>query len=66
MILYIEKEAKPYNLAQHILKNFPNASCIEINNYKNIFDKKIPLHHELSIIIAKLNAPAITKTPPQY
>ena len=54
MIIYLEKEAKNYNLAQRIISKFSNPEIIEIENYKNIFDKNIPFQHEKAIIIAKL------------
>lgn len=67
MILYLEKQAKHYKQTQNILKKFPKAHIIEIDNYKNIFDKNSSwLKEEKSIIIAKLNSPAITQAPVWY
>jgi hypothetical protein len=54
MILYIEKDTINYPQTQKILSLFPDVDKIIIKNYKNIFEKKIPLHQEKSIIIAKL------------
>lgn len=39
MILYIEKQAKNYQQTQKIIDRFPKAQIIEIDHYKNIFDK---------------------------
>jgi hypothetical protein len=54
MILYIEKNTINYPQTKKIIDFFPDADKIIIKNYKNIFDKNIPLHQEKSIIIAKL------------
>ncbi len=66
MILYIEKDTINYPQTQKILSFFPDADKIIIKNYKNIFDKNIPLNQEKSIIIAKLTWSAIWKTPDNY
>lgn len=67
MILYLEKQAKHYPQTQKILAKFPKAQVIEIDHYKNIFDKNTAgLAEEKSIIIAKLNSPAITEAPDGY
>lgn len=64
MIIYIEKQAKIYPRAQDILSKFHKAQVIEIDNYKNIFDKNTAsLKEKKSIIIAKLNSPAILEAP---
>ena len=41
MIFYIEKEIINHPNNQKILKKFPKAEILEIDNYKNLFDKKI-------------------------
>lgn len=66
MILYIEKDAVNYPQTNKIISLFPSATKIFIKNYKNIFDKYIPIHQEKSIIIAKLTWSAIGKTPDNY
>ena len=66
MILYIEKDTINYPQTRKIIDFFPDADKIIIKNYKNIFDKNIPLHQEKSIIIAKLTWSAIWKTPDNY
>jgi hypothetical protein len=54
MILYIEKDILNYPQTKKIISLFPDAEKIYIKNYKNIFDKNIPLYQEKSIIVAKL------------
>ncbi len=67
MILYIEKQAKDYKQTEIIISKFKNADIVWIDNYKNIFDKKIGnFSVEKSIIVAKLNSPSITDAPKNY
>jgi len=68
MIIYIEKQAKNYKQTKKILKKFSNAKILWIDNYKNIFDKKIANNVSLkpNFIIAKLNSEVITKAPDWY
>ncbi|MDD3303078.1 MAG: hypothetical protein PHN31_05995 [Candidatus Gracilibacteria bacterium] len=66
MILYIEKDVLDYPQTEKIISLFPSASKVWIKNYKNIFDKSIPLHQEKSLIIAKSRGSAIGKTPDNY
>lgn len=67
MIIYIEKQAKNYEQAQNILTQFQHAHIIEIDNYKNVFDKNTAwLWEKKSLIIAKLNSSVITKAPNWY
>lgn len=66
MILYIEKDTLYYPQTDKIISHFPLAAKIIINNYKNIFDKNIPLHQEKCIVIAKIRWSAIWKTPDNY
>lgn len=66
MIIYIEKDTLKYPQTDKIISLFPSASKIIINNYKNIFDKNIPLHQEKCIVIAKIRWSAIWKTPDNY
>jgi hypothetical protein len=42
MIIYIEKQAKEYKQTKKIVEKFKNATIIFIDNYKNLFDKKLP------------------------
>ena len=41
MLIYLEKKAEFYPQTQKILSKFPNAQILEIDHYKNIFDKNI-------------------------
>ncbi|NDK07987.1 hypothetical protein EOM39_01930 [Candidatus Gracilibacteria bacterium] len=66
MIIYIEKDALNYTQTNKIISLFPEATKIIIKNYKNIFDKNIPLHQEKCIVIAKITGSAIGKTPDNY
>lgn len=66
MIIYVEKAAKNYELTEHILVKFPNSTIIEIDNYKNIFDKNINYQTEKCLILAKLNSNWITEVPANY
>ncbi|MFC1798031.1 hypothetical protein ACFLY2_02640 [Patescibacteria group bacterium] len=67
MIIYIEKQAKEYKQTKIILEKFKNATIIFIDNYKNIFDKKLPEgSNKNSFIVAKLNSSAITDAPNGY
>lgn len=67
MILYLEKKAKSYDLTQKILQKFQKSSIIEIENYKNVFDKTDgTINGEKSIILAKLESSAVLEAPPWY
>ena len=67
MILYIEKQAKDYKQTNHIISKFKNADIVWIDNYKNIFDKKMwDFSVEKSIIVAKLTSAVITDAPKNY
>ncbi len=68
MIIYIEKQAKEYKQTKYVLAKFSKAKILWIDNYKNIFDKKVAWNISLkpSFIIAKLNSEAITRAPDWY
>ncbi len=67
MIIYIEKQAVNYKQTKILLEKFKNAKVIYINNYKNIFDKSYKnIDSKKSLIVAKLNSPAITQAPFWY
>lgn len=38
--IYVESEAKKYNLTRDCLERFPNARIVEISDYKSFFNKK--------------------------
>ena len=67
MIIYYEHKAKHYSLTQTILKRFSHCEQIEIQHYKDLFDKTIgnyPL--ENCVILAKQEHIAILDTPEHY
>ncbi len=67
MIIYLEKQAKHYPQTHKILEQFRRATIIEIEHYKNVFDKNTAgLWEQKSMIIAKLESPAITQAPMWY
>ena len=67
MIFYIEKKAKNLPQVKKILEKFPKAKILEIDNYKNLFDKKISWTiWENIFILAKLDSNPITSAPPKY
>ena len=54
MLIYLEKKAKNYPETQRILEKFQSAQILEIDNYKNIFDKNFwDFATEQCFIIAK-------------
>ena len=66
MIIYLEKNAKKYDITSKIIEKFWDSQIIEVNNYKNIFDKNIwsfPI--EKSIIIGTTND-SIAQSPENY
>lgn len=67
MLIYLETKAKSYPISQQILQNFPKFNIIEIQHYKDIFDKNIwnfPL--EECLILAKQENPQILPAPSNY
>jgi uncharacterized membrane protein YfbV (UPF0208 family) len=67
MLLYVEKKAKEYPLCQQICSQFPEDTIVEIQHYKNFFDKKIGDYSlEPCLILAKQENPAILTTPDHY
>ncbi len=65
MIIYLEKSLKNNPKALNIIAKYPWAQVLEIDNYKNIFDKTLAWTTKKSIIIAKVNN-ALTKIPDNY
>ena len=67
MLIYLETKAKSYPLAQQIISQFPSENIVEIQHYKNFFDKKIgdfPL--EPCLILAKQDSIALLDAPQHY
>lgn len=65
MIIYVEKKLKNNQIAQNIISLFKEAPVLEIDNYKNIFDKNISGSIEKNIVLAEVKN-AITQTPENY
>lgn len=67
MLIYLEKKAKEYPVAQSILKKLKSDQILETDHYKNIFDKQIWNQIlEPAIIIAKNEHPSMLPVPPKY
>ncbi len=67
MLIYIEKQAADYKQTKKILQKFKNSTIIYIDNYKNLFDKDYTnIDAKKSLIIAKLNSPAVSEAPAWY
>ena len=65
MILYIERKYADNPLAQNIAKQYPNASLLLVDNYKNIFDLSLAGTTDKTLIIAGLNN-ALSEAPKWY
>jgi len=65
MIIYLEKQYKNNKIVKNILSYYKNARVLEIDNYKNIFDKNIRWKIEDILILAWVNN-AIIKAPKNY
>lgn len=65
MIIYLEKKYKDNEIAKNIISFYKDREVLEIDNYKNIFDKNIPYKTEKSIIIAWVNN-SILEAPVWY
>lgn len=55
MIIYVEKSVIDNPQTKKILSFYKNSIVLEVDNYKNIFDKNIPWKTVKSLIIAKVN-----------
>jgi len=62
MNIYIERNLLNNNIAKNIIKSYKNPNILLIDNYKNIFDKKIHWKIVKSIIIASVSN-SILKAP---
>ncbi len=67
MLIYLEKKAKDFALTKSILHKLPQAEILEIDHYKNIFDKNI-WNQQLSpaLILAKQENPKLIPVPDHY
>ncbi|MDR2190430.1 MAG: hypothetical protein LBP53_04510 [Candidatus Peribacteria bacterium] len=66
MLLYIETKAKSYPLTQTLIQQFSQREVIEIQHYKNLFDKTISYPTLPALMIAKQEPIAILPTPAHY
>lgn len=67
MLIYLEKKAKEYPITQDILSKFKTAEILEIDHYKNIFDKNIGNQKLTSaLILAKQEHPKLLPVPDHY
>ena len=67
MLIYLEKKAKDFALTKSILHKLPQAEILEIDHYKNIFDKNI-WNQQLNpaLILAKQENPKLIPVPDHY
>ncbi len=65
MFLYLQKSQKNNPITSHILSQFPSAKILEIDHYKNIFDKNIVANTQKSLVIGEVNN-AILEAPRWY
>lgn len=67
MLIYLESKAKDFPQTKSILKKLPHAEILEIDHYKNIFDKNIG-NQQLTpaLIIAKQENPKLIPVPDHY
>ena len=66
MLIYLEQQAKEYLLTKQILSRFSGANVVEIQHYKNLFDKKIAYPTEKCLILAKSEHVKIFPVPENY
>lgn len=67
MLIYLESKAKNFPLTKSILSKLPQAEVLEIDHYKNIFDKNIGNQKLLpGLIIAKQENPKLISVPENY
>lgn len=67
MLIYLESKAKAYPLTKSILQKLPQAEILEIDHYKNIFDKQIGSQKLApALILAKQDHIPLLPVPPEY
>lgn len=66
MLIYLEQQAKKYSLTKQILSRFSDADVVEIQHYKNLFDKKIEYPTEKCLILAKSDRLKLFPVPENY
>ncbi len=65
MIIYLEKQYKNNKIVKKILLYYKDAEVLEIDNYKNIFDKNILWNTKETLILAWVSN-AIIEAPKNY
>ena len=65
MFIYLQKSQKNNPISSHILSKFPQVKILEIDHYKNIFDKNIVANTQKSFVIGEVNN-AILEAPAGY
>jgi trans-aconitate methyltransferase len=65
MFIYLQKSQKENPITSHMISKFPNAKVLEIDHYKNIFDKNIVANINESFVIGEVNN-AILEAPSGY
>ena len=67
MLVYIENKIKNNSQVLSFIAKFKNIDVIYVDNYKNIFDKKMPVwNKEKTIIFAELKWNCLTQAPEDY
>lgn len=66
MLIYLEQHAKEYPLTKEILSRFSDPNVVEIQHYKNLFDKKINYPTEKCLILAKSDRLKLFPVPENY
>ena len=67
MLVYIENKIKNNSQVLSFIDKFKNIDVVYVDNYKNIFDKKMPVwNKEKTIIFAELKWNCLTQAPEDY
>lgn len=65
MFIYLQKSQKNNPISKHMISQFPDSQILEIDHYKNIFDKNIIANPQKSFVIGEVNN-AILEAPKGY
>lgn len=66
MLIYIEKKIRNHPISHQIVNKLPSSQILEIDHYKNIFDKLQTIENTPALIIAKDETPKLYPVPEQY
>jgi len=66
MLIYLEQDIKNHPVAKEILSKFSDANVVEIQHYKNVFDKTIAYPTEKCLILAKSDRLKLFPVPANY